>query len=60
LEPDWLSPTLQKLHFKLFLLPGAMTRPQNRPVLRLKDAPFMQKRAHNILARINRLKPLRT
>jgi hypothetical protein len=60
LELDWQSLTLQKLRFKLFLLPGAMTRPQNRPVLRLKDSPFMQKTTHNILARINRLKPLRT
>jgi hypothetical protein len=59
LEPDWQSLTLQKLRFKLFLLPGAMTRPQNRPVLRLKDSPFILKTAHNILARINRLKPLR-
>src|SRR5487761_189599 len=57
LEPDWQSLTLQKLRFKLFLLPGAMTRPQNRPVLRLKDSPFIQKTAHNILAQINRLKP---
>jgi hypothetical protein len=59
LEPDWQSLTLQKLRSKLFLLPGVMTRPQNRPVLRLKDSPFIQKTAHNILARINRLKPLR-
>ncbi len=59
LGPDWQSLTLQKLRFKLFLLPGALTRPQNRPVLRLNDSPFIQKTAHNILARINRLKPLR-
>jgi hypothetical protein len=28
-------------------------------VLRFKDSPFIQKTADNILARINRLKPLR-
>lgn len=59
LESDWQSLTLQKLRFKLFLLPGEITRPQNRPVLRLKDSPLIQKTAHQILARIKRLKPLR-
>jgi len=59
LESDWQSLTLQKLRFKLFLLPGKITRPQNRPVLRLKDSPLIQKTAHQILARIKMLKPLR-
>ena len=59
LEPGWQSLPLQKLRFKLFLLPGEITRPQNRPVLRLKDSPLIQKTAHHILARIDRLTPLR-
>jgi hypothetical protein len=58
LEPDWHSLTLQKLRFKLFLLPGEITRPQNRPTLRLKDSPMIQETAHQILTRIDRLTPL--
>ncbi len=58
LEPDWHSLTLQKLRFKLFLLPGELTRPQNRPTLRLKDSPTIQETAHQILTRIDRLTPL--
>jgi DDE family transposase len=59
LEPNWQSFTLPKLRFNLFLLPGEITRPQNRPVLRPKDSPFVEKTAHQILARIRKLKPLR-
>ena len=59
LDPAWQSLTLQKLRFKLFLLPGEITRPQNRPVLRLKDSPFIQKTAGQILARIDKVSPLR-
>ena len=58
LEPNWQSFTLQKLRFNLFLLPGAITRPQNRPVLRLKDSPFVQKTVQQILAATGKLKPL--
>ena len=58
LEPHWQSFTLQKLRFNLFLLPGAITRPQNRPVLRLKDSPFVQKTVQQILATTGKLKPL--
>ena len=37
LEESWQSLTLQKLRYKLFLLPGELTRPAvNRPVLRLR------------------------
>ena len=60
LEPNWQSFTLPKLRFNLFLLPGEITRPQNRPVLRLKDSPLVEKTAHQILARIRKLKPLRS
>jgi len=59
LEPHWQSFTLPKLRFNLFLLPGEITRPQNRPVLRLKDSPFVEKTAHQILAGITKLKSLR-
>ena len=59
LDPSWQSLMLQKLRLKLFLLPGEITRPQNRPVLRLKDSPLLEKTAHQILARIERLTPLR-
>jgi hypothetical protein len=59
LEPNWQSFTLPKLRFNLFLLPGEITRPQNRPVLRLKDSPFVERTAHQILAGIRKLKPLR-
>jgi len=59
LEPNWQSFTLQKLRFNLFLLPGEITRPQNRPVLHLKDSPFVEKTAHQILARIRKVEPLR-
>ena len=46
LELAWPSLTLQKLHFKLFLLPGEFTRAQNRPVVRLSDSRLIQKTAH--------------
>jgi Transposase DDE domain group 1 len=59
LDPSCQSLMLQKLRLKLFLLPGEITRPQNRPVLRLKDSPLLEKTAHQILARIDRLTPLR-
>jgi len=59
LEPGWQSLTLQKLRFKLFLLPGEITRPQNRPVLRRKDSQLIQKTAHQILAKTGKLKLLR-
>jgi hypothetical protein len=57
--PDtWQSLTLQKLRYKLFFLPGELTRPQNRPVLRLKDSQLIQDLAEKIRTNINRLKPL--
>jgi Transposase DDE domain group 1 len=60
LEPHWQSFTLQKLRFNLFLLPGEITRPQNRPVLRLKDSPFVEQIVYRVLARTRKLKPLQT
>ena len=58
LEESWQTLTLQKLRYKLFLLPGELTRPHNRPILRLKESPILRDLARNILKKVNRLKPL--
>src|ERR1039458_1094127 len=58
LEESWHNLTLQKLRYKLFLLPGELTRPQNRPILRLRESPILRDLAHEILERTHRLKPL--
>jgi len=58
LREEWQSMTLSKLRHKLLWLPGELTRPHNRPTLRLANSPFTQKRADEILHRIHRLKPL--
>jgi hypothetical protein len=50
--------TLQKLRYKLFLLPGELTRPQNRPVLRLHESPPLQDLANDILRKLHRRKPI--
>ena len=58
LEESWQCLTLQKLRYKLFLLPGELTRPQNRPVFRLRESPLLQDLANGILRKAHRLKPL--
>ena len=58
LHESWQSLTLSKLRYKLFLLPGEITRPQNRPILRLRDSSMLQVLADDILRRINKLRPL--
>jgi hypothetical protein len=58
LQESWQSLTLSKLRYKLFLLPGEITRPQNRPILRLRDSSMLQVLADDILRRINKLRPL--
>ena len=58
LPEDWQSYTLQKLRFKLFLLPAELTRPHNHPTLRLRESPFIQRLAEGILAKIADLTPL--
>jgi hypothetical protein len=58
LEASWQSLTLQKLRYKLFLMPGELTRPQNRPTLRLANFPMLQGWTENILDRVHKLKPL--
>lgn len=59
LPESWQSFTLQKLRFKLFLLPGEVTRPHNRPTLRLKDSPVIERLSQEILAKLGSIAPLR-
>lgn len=58
LDESWHSLTLQKLRYKLFLLPGELTRPQNRPILRLRESPILRDLTHDILNRVRELRPL--
>ena len=58
LQESWQNLTLSKLRYKLFLLPGEITRPQNRPVLRLRESSMIQTLAHDTLRAINKLHPL--
>lgn len=58
LDESWQSLTLQKLRYKLFLIPGELTRPQNRPVLRLRPSPKTEALAENTLTKLAKLKPL--
>ena len=58
LEEPWQNLTLTKLRYKLLLLPGELTRPQNRPVLRLRESSLLEELADHILARLGRLKAL--
>jgi hypothetical protein len=58
LQESWQHLTLAKLRQKLFLLPGELTRPQNRPILRLRESPLLQDLAHDISSNIRKLDPL--
>jgi len=58
LPAEWQSFTLSKLRHKLFWVPGELTRPQNRPTLRLVNSPLITVSAEKILHRVHRLKPL--
>ena len=58
LPPEWQSFTLSKLRHKLFWVPGELTRPQNRPTLRLVNSPLITVWAEKILHRVHKLKPL--
>ena len=60
LEESWQTLTLQKLRYKLFLLPGELTRPHNRPILRLKESPILRDLGRDILKKVRRLKPLQS
>ncbi len=58
LPEEWQKLTLNKLRYKLFWLPGELTRPQNRPTLRLADAPAIKRWTETILQRVHKQKPL--
>jgi len=58
LPEDWQSLTLNKLRHRLFWLPGELTRPQNRPTLRLPNRPAIQAWTTHILHQVHKLKPL--
>ena len=57
LEEDWRDLTMGKLRHKLFWLPGELTRPQNRPTLRLAEIPDIQDLAGRILQKVQKQKP---
>ena len=58
LPEEWQALTLTKLRHRLFWLPGELTRPQNRPTLRLPNRPAIQEWTAHILHQVNKLKPL--
>lgn len=58
LPEGWQSLTLTKLRHRLFWLPGELTRPQNRPTLRLPGRPAVQEWTAHIQSRLHTLKPL--
>lgn len=58
LQESWQNLTLSKLRFKLFLIPGELIRPQNRPVLRLRRSSMLQNLADDILRKVRKLKPI--
>jgi hypothetical protein len=58
LPEEWQALTLTKLRHRLFWLPGELTRPQNRPTLRLPGRPAVQEWTAHIQSRLSKLKPL--
>jgi hypothetical protein len=58
LPEAWRDLTLSKLRYKLFWLPGELTRPQNRPTLRLAEGPAIQNLVENIMHQVHQQKPL--
>lgn len=58
LPEDWQDLTLKTLRYRLFWLPGELTRPQNRPILRLVNSPVVRGWTERILHQIQKLKPL--
>jgi len=59
LQESWKKLTLPKLRFKLFLIPGELTRPGNRPILRLRQSSMLQALADDVLRRVRRIKPIK-
>lgn len=60
LQQSWQNLTLPKLRFKVFLMPGELIRPQNRPVLRLRQSSMVQTLADDILRKVRKLKPIQS
>ena len=60
LDASWQNLTLSTLRYKLFLLPGELTRPGNRPVLRLRQSSILQDLANHILRKIKNVQPIRS
>ena len=58
LPSEWQDLTLGTLRYRLFWLPGELTRPQNRPTLRLANSRAIQSWTEQILYRVHKLKPL--
>lgn len=58
LPDDWQGYTLSSLQHHLLLLPGELTRPRNRPVLRLPKTGSIEELASSLLAKLRRLRPL--
>ena len=58
LPADWQSYTLCTLRHRLFWVPGELTRPQNRPTLRLVNSSLLAKWVEKILQGVHRIKPL--
>ncbi len=54
----WRDLTLSKLRQKLFWLPGELTRPQNRPTLRLAEIPENKTIMEKLLNKVYKQKPL--
>ena len=58
LPEEWQSLTLSKLRHRLFWLPGELTRPQNRPTLRVANSRLIVTWSDKILYRVHKLEPL--
>ncbi len=58
LPEDWQSFTVQTLRQKLFLLPAELTRPGNRPVLRLHRTAAVELLSRHIEGQLKKLCPL--
>lgn len=59
LTEPWQNLTLQQLRHKLLLIPGELTRPNNRPILRLRESPLLENITDQIVKRLKAVKPLR-
>jgi len=58
LPAEWQGLTLSKLRHRLFWLPGELTRPQNRPTLRVANSRPIVNWSDQILHRVHKAKPL--